>query len=252
MNEVGEIEQTENEIVPVDKDQLFNSTIKLLLYYQHKIEDITAVASRFIVEARRKYNFHFEQNKHFLREYTIEHLKRDKDGQIKGKSYKTLEAGGGIFFRQKPKKITIDERHLPILKKMLINYFPDDIVNELITEKIAYEVSDKDALLSRLKLLVHFRAQDKLDELKDANPELSEEQKKFAREELIELGMKEMFDESIIQIDEADPFYHMCPGVTKANTFRRLKDNVLQAIDGSIPYTEEEEVDLLIEDLSNE
>lgn len=239
----------QDELQVIDKEAEFNSAIKVLLYYQHKIEDIGSVATRFIAEARNHYNRAWEQNKYALREYAIENLKRGKDGEIKGKSFKTLAAGGGVFFRQKPRVIKIDESYLPTLKKILTDHFPDDVANSLITERLIREVPDKEELVEHLERVVQIRAEEKLTEVRDANEELTEEQAQEALEELIEQGRKEMFDGDVIQVEDADPFHYMYIGVAKANTMRHVKDNILQAIDGSFKHTEEEEVDLLIEEL---
>jgi len=241
----------QDELQVIDKEAEFNSAIKVLLYYQHKIEDIASVATRFIAEARNKYNHAWEQNKYFLREYAIENLKRNKDGEITGKSYKTLAAGGGIFFRQKPRVIKIDEDYLPVLKKILIDHFPDNIVNGLITEKLVYEVPDEDELVDYLEQVIQIRAEEKLIELRDANENLTEEEAKEALKELVEQGRKEMFDGEVMEVTEADPFHYMYSGSTKAFTGTALKANLTQAVTGAFRHDEEEEVDLLIESLED-
>lgn len=241
----------QDELQVIDKEAEFNSAIKVLLYYQHKIEDIASVATRFIAEARRHYNNAWEQNKYFLREYAIENLKRNKDGEITGKNYKTLAAGGGIFFRQKPRQIKIDSDYLPTIKKILTDHFSDDIVNGLITEKLVYKVSDENELVDYLEQVIQIRAEEKLIEIVAANEGMTDNRRKEALKELIEQGRKEMFDGEVMEVTQSDPFYYMYVGVTKANTLTHVKANLVQAIDGSFKHSEEEEVDLLIESLEN-
>ena len=244
------LEDAPQEVAPVDPAQAFDEVIKKLLYYEHRIEDITRVATRFIADARARYNHTFEANKPFLREHAIEHLKRGKDGEIKGKSYKTISSGGGVFFRAKPEKITINYDNLHAVKKLLLGYLDDAQVNALIPEKITYEVPEKDTLVEALCGLVQQTAKDKLQEFVDANGEFASNEE---REEqfiiLIKQGEDEIFNEDIITVEQADPFHYCFVGSSKGFTGGSIKQEIIRAVDGKQAYDAEEEVDILLEDL---
>jgi hypothetical protein len=232
-------EPEQDEVQVIDKDAEFDKAIKLLLHYQHKISDIAAVATRFIAEARNSYNFHLEQNKYFLREYAMEHLKRDKDGEIKGKSYKSIAAGGGVFFRQKAEKITLNLDKLPLIKDFIESYLPDK--TEVIAEKITFECDSKE-LIDVLKQIADVKAQELFAG--------SEEGSVTSQiEAATEQGLQEIFNEFGIEVEEADPFYDLRIGSNKAFTTASIKSNLTQAIEGTFRANEEEEVDLLIEEL---
>lgn len=228
------VAEIKTEVFSIHGPARFDSLIKLLLHYQHKIEDIANVATRFIGEARNSYNFHLEANKSFLKEYAIENLKRDKDGQIKGKSYKTVTAGGGVFFRAKPERITFNKNRLGDIKAFIERYLPDK--TEVILEKTIYEVPDKQALMDVLENISHAKAAELL-----ANPaEISVGTVK---------GLEEIYNEMDITIEPMDPFYHFHIGSNKAFTGGEIKANLTQAIDGGFRYDQEEELDYLIEEL---
>jgi hypothetical protein len=230
MHESLEVAPAQDEVQEIDKAAEFNSAIKVLLYYQHKIEDISKVATRFIAEARRHYNHAWEMHKYFLKEYAKEHLKRNKDGEIKGKSYKTIEAGGGVFFRQRPAKITLNEQKLEDLKEFIERYLPDK--SEVIKEKVVYEY-EPDEIIDVLKQIAEVKAHQLYGGAQEAK----------------EQGMKEICDEFGIEIEEPDPFYYMHVGTTKAFSTAALKANLGQAIDGTTRFDEEEEINLLLEEL---
>src|ERR1700752_4004631 len=122
-----------------NKAEHFDKLIKYLNYLAHEIEDIGSVAARLITERRNKYNFFFEQNKQFLKDYALEHMKRNAEGEIKGKNYKSLTAGGGVFFRAKPEHIHIETDKLGALKEFIEKYLPD---KEVIIEKTQYAIAD--------------------------------------------------------------------------------------------------------------
>jgi hypothetical protein len=225
----------EKEELIVLRDAQFNTAIKTLLYYQHKIEDVANVATRFITEARGKYNYFHQQYIAFLREYAKEHLKRNKDGEIKGKSYKSIAAGGGVFFRAKPEKITFDPTKLAALQNFLAIHSPEKA--DLITAKFVYEIIDKEQLLMTLQEIADTRAKKILD-----NPE----EIKVGQV----AGMQEILDEFNIQVEEADPFYYCYIGSNKGWTGRDLQSNLSQAISGTLKFDQEQEIDLLLEDLS--
>lgn len=217
-----------------DPDPEFDRVVKYLNWLAHEINDIGAVAANLIAERRRKYNFIFEQNKLFLKDYALDHLKRDKDGQIKGKSYKRVTAGGGVFFRAKPQRIIMDDELLPKLRSFVAQYAPDMI--NLIEEKTVLSVADPETLLDTLKAIAETKAKEV-----------------FTDPEQITVGAVAALEEIIhdfgIEIEEADTFHHMHVGSVKANSFTRVKTSLTQAIDGHGRADEEEEVNLLIEEL---
>lgn len=231
------VAKNKEQVPAMATDQEFDSAIKTLLYYQHRIDDIASVATRFIADARNKYNYFLQQCEPFLRHYAIAHLKRDKDGNVKSKNYKSLAAGGGVFFRQKAQKITFNNEQLPKIKEFIERYLPDKA--EVITEKTVYEVTNKQELVDVLQQIADAKAREL-----------------FANPEEITVGtvkaIDEIYSEMDIQIEEADPYYYMHIGTNKANTFRHLKANLTQAIDGSFRADQEEDIDVLIEDLEDE
>lgn len=227
--------ETLKELANIDKNAQFDMNIKTLLYYQNRVNNIADVATRFLSEARNKYNFWFDQHRAFLREYAIDHLKRGADGEIKGKSYKSISAGGGVFFRAKPEKITFDPDRLPALFAFLQEHFP--INTNPVVIKTVYEITDKEALINLLQEIAEKRAKEILD-----NPE------EFTVGAVQGLG--EIYNEFGIEVEEADPFYHCYVGSTKGWTGRDLQSNLSQAVAGSLKYDQDEEIEILIEDLS--
>jgi hypothetical protein len=263
---LGEIEIIQNDTVPsgeiwaiddsnkivgkitnlaVDEDKQFDSIIHYLNYLAHEIDDIAAVAARLISERRAKYMFHFTQNQSFLREYAMTHLKRDSDGQIKTKNYKSITAGGGVFFRASKGKITITQENQRILKALLAPWIGN---TELIVEKTVYEITGTDALLEEVNKLIQARAQLKLEELK-RTVEMTDEQSKGALEDLVKQGESEIFGVGgIITVDESDPFHSMLVGNIKGWNGKDTKALLNKALDGKIVDTDDD-VDSLVESL---
>lgn len=222
------------EVLEAEKTQQFDDVIRYLLRISHEIEDIADVAARLINERRGKYNWVFGQNQAFLREYATERLKRGADGEIKGKNYKSLTAGGGVFFRGVPEKVHINQEHLGTLKAILAPYLGD---TELITEKTVYEVPSKEALLEEVKTIIKLRAAAK-------HPQDEE-----VLQKLIEQGEDEIFGSGgIIQIEPPDALAHMSVGTTKGWSPKDAKAHLNKALDGKI-IEQEDEVQALIEDL---
>lgn len=232
-----------------EKEETFDKTIRYLLHLSHEIEDIANVASSLINERRSKYNWTFEQNKHFLRDHAVPHLKRDKDGVVTGKSYKSMTAGGGVFFRQKPEKITIDKKGLEWLKnKFLVNYLDEATANSLITESITFDVPNEKALVVALRKVIEAKAKEKLEELRE-EVELNDEQAQEAFDGFLRAGEQEVLHNDIISIEEADPLHYLTVGSQKGWSVKAVKGQLIKALDGRIEETNEDEVEALIEDL---
>lgn len=245
--EIAEITQE----LTIEKQQAFDDTVKYLLRLAHEIDDIGNVASRLIAERKNAYNWKLEQTKAFLREYALEHMRRDGNGEIKGRNYKSLTAGGGIFFRARPQKLTIDKEKLGWLKKeFLLNYLDDSLANELITEKIAFEVPNEKALICALKVVVKNRAEEKLEELK-AETTLSEQEEKFALEAFVNQGEEEIFNNEVIQLSPKEEFHTMTVGSSKGWTGKDTKMQFIKALKGTLEPEKEEqdEVTALLEEL---
>ena len=222
--------------------------MKYLNRLSHEIEDIAGVATRMIAQRRNHYNHVFMANKPLLQEYAIEHLKRDKDGQITGKSYKTLEAGGGVFFRAKPQTIRIDDTKLADIRAFIERYLPDKV--EVVAEKTVCSVPDKQAFIDVLTNIAEAKATELVTSHATAEGLTDTEQIEFEIKEATKKGLEEICNEFRIEIEPSDAFAFMHIGVTKGNTFRHLKSNLVQALDGSFRPNEEEEFDLIIEELS--
>jgi len=227
-------------------DEQFNKIVKYLNWLSHEIEDIGKVAARLINERRAKYNFFFEQNKLFLKDYVMPKLKRNKDGEIVGKSYKSVEAGGGVFFRQKPRKVTVNQEMFGPLLELMERYGINS--KRIIEKKIVYKVHDEDALLKAVTEIIEKRAAEKFAELKET-VEMTEEQANEAMETLIREGEAEMFGLAIT-VEDAEPFATMRVGTTSGFTGRQIKVEINKAIDGRIIFADEEdEIETLIGEL---
>lgn len=231
-----QLTKPKDEIQTVNPDNVFDMQIKTLLYYQNRVENIADVATRFLTEARNKYNHFLHLYKPTLESYAKDHLKRGADGEIKGSSYKSISAGGGVFFRAKPKKVTFNTNKLAEIKDFIERYLPDK--TEVITEKIVYEVPDEDALVETLQQIADIKAKEI-----------------FTNPEEITVGtvkaLDEVYTEFGIDVEEEDPFYYMRVGTIKGWTGNNLKANLRQAIEGSFKLEQEEEIDLLLEDLGH-
>ena len=232
----------------IDRKSVFTDCVKYLNRLSHEIEDIAGVATRMIAQRRNHYNYVFMANKPLLQEYAIEHLKRDKDGQITGKSYKTLEAGGGVFFRAKPQTIRTDDTKLADIRAFIERYLPDKV--EVVAEKTVYSVPDKQAFIDVLTNIAEAKATELVTSHATAEGLTDTEQIEFEIKEATKKGLEEICNEFRIEIEPSDAFAFMHIGVTKGNTFRHLKSNLVQALDGSFRPNEEEEFDLIIEELS--
>ncbi len=126
---------------PVE-DELFNDTIRKLRGLQHQIDDLAEVAASKINALRNTYNYILESNRPFLQTYAMEHLRRDKDGEIKGKSYRTLDSGGGVFFRAQPEKITFSQ--------IVLKDFYEEQGLQGIVKTITYTAQESSELLKQL------------------------------------------------------------------------------------------------------
>lgn len=234
------------EVPEINPDKQFDSVVSYLNYLSHQITDIGAVAARLISERKAKYTFHLKQNEAFLREYALAHMKRDANGEIKGRNYRSLTAGGGVFFRAKPEKITIDQEHLKTLKAILAPYLGD---TDLIREKTVYEVPNEQGLIKEVRIMIKARAEDAVHELKKT-VEMTEEQSKEALEDFIKQGENEIFGMGgIIEIDEADAFAHMAIGSTKGWNGKDTKALLTKAIDGKLVENDDDEIEMLLEKL---
>lgn len=231
-----QLTKPKDEIQTVNPDNVFDMQIKTLLYYQNRVENIANVATRFLAEARNKYNHFLQLYKPALEAYAKDHLKRGADGEIKGKSYKSISAGGGVFFRAKSAKITLTESKLNDLREFILGQNPE--ATDLINMKISWEVPDKQALVDILQEIAEKRAKEIL-----ANPE------EITVGQVA--GLQEIFNEFGIEIEEEDPFYYLRVGTTKGWTGNNLKANLSQAIEGSFKLEQEDEIDLLLEDLGH-
>lgn len=225
----------------LEKQESFDSTIKYLLRLSHEIDDIANVASRLIAERRNHYNWKLEQTKLFLKEHALEHMPRDGNGEIKGKNFKSINAGGGVFFRAKPQKLTIDKEQLGWLKKeFLMNYLDDERANALIKEKIAFEVTDEKALIAALNEVIQNKAKEKLEELK-AEVELDEAAEKTALEAYIKLGTDEVFNNEVLQLTPKEEYHTMTVGSSKGWTGKATKTMFIKAITGALEEEKEEQ-----------
>lgn len=121
-------------------EAMFNEAIRHLRELQHHIDDTAQQAAIQLNQLRGNYNYWFNHYGPFLREYALNHAKIDKDG-VKAKNYKSIAAGGGVYFRAIPKEIKFDMHYLI----EVFNQIPEGLPH--IKREITYKIIDAEKLL---------------------------------------------------------------------------------------------------------
>jgi hypothetical protein len=127
-----------------EKAESFNNAIRHLRRLQHEIDDTARQASIEINKLRSDYNHWYRQYEPFLRDYALEHAKVDKNG-VKAKNYKSIAAGGGVYFRAVPEKIEFDM--LSVVK--MCETEPESIWDQLVRKEVSYIVIDAEGLVKQ-------------------------------------------------------------------------------------------------------
>lgn len=108
-------------------DEMFEHAVRHLRAMQHEIDDTAQQASIELNKLCGRYNYWFNYYAAFLRKHATEHAKRKNSGEMV-KHYKTITAGGGVYFREiKPKYIFSQEE----LKRCYENGMRDAIAAEV-------------------------------------------------------------------------------------------------------------------------
>lgn len=140
-----------------DADAAFNSMIPALRHLQQRMTDKVDVARREIAETRARYDRLFMQFRPFLEAYGKAHLRKhtnSKTGEIKEiKNYRTIEAGGGVYFAAKLGSISVNIADLKELNDYLVKHGQPGLVKiETVTiERVS--VTDSARLVEALKEL---------------------------------------------------------------------------------------------------
>ena len=234
-----------------EADEEFARVVRQLRAMQHEMDDIAAVAATQISAVAGRYKFKLDSWKPFLEDYAKRHLSKrvDKEtGEVKEiKNYKTIEAGGGVFFATKKGSVTVNVE-LKDFAKWLVQEASDlefsVPLTELFSAREVWSLNDPQALVVVLHELAWYKTEAEVNatlaEAACSNASLTDEEETKLRASALADWQYRLFKD--VNIVPDDPYGYFKVGSKRGwtpNEARRLFDKALSG-EGELQETHSE------------